>query len=137
MEVRGDSKKISRLLSMKGEERVMVDDDLVTCIRQTIESLNSTGGSCIRLAFLETVRREIENGEWFNYQLLLEFPKAEDHIKYLSHEFLEIGHILQKLENNIPENIMKEIDSIGIDEVDTSRPNSYYLLLYILRNGKD
>lgn len=137
MEVREDSKKISRLLSMRGEERVMVDDDLVACIRQTVETINQSGGSCIKLAFLETIRREIENGEWFNYQLLFEFPKAEDHIKYLSHEFLEIGHLLQKLESNIPENIMKDIDSIGVDEFDTSRPNSYYLLLYVLRNGKD
>jgi hypothetical protein len=32
---------------------------------------------------------------------------------------------------------MEEIDSIGVDEFDASQPDSYYLLLYILKNGRD
>ena len=115
MEVRGDSKKITRLLRMRGSERITVDDELVASIRKTIEDINASGGSCIKLAFLETIRRDLtEGGEWFNYQILLSFPKAEEHIKYLGHEFLEIGHILQKLENNIPENIMT-FDEVKIE----------------------
>ena len=138
MEVRGDSKKITRLLGMRGSERITVNDELVASIRKTIEDINASGGSCIKLAFLETIRRDLtEGGEWFSYQILLSFPKAEEHIKYLGHEFLEIGHILQRLENNIPENIMEEIDSIGVDEFDASQPDSYCLLLYIIKNGRD
>ena len=129
MEVRVDSNKIAKILKLRGEERLEVVDDVTAGIHATIEKM--VGNSCVQLAFLKTVQKD----SWVEYSLLLEFPKAEEHIKYLGYEFKELGKFLETLEKTIDYDSAK-IDSIGIDGVETGLPGSYYILLYMLRDGK-
>lgn len=129
MEVRVDSKKISGLLRLKGEERLMVRDEVTAGIHATISKIS--GKLPIRLAFLNSVKRET----WVEYGLLLEIPKAEEHIKYLSYEFEEIGKFLKILEDTLDYENTK-IDSVGIEEVETGLPNYYYILIYMLKDGE-
>ena len=129
MEVRVDSNKIAGLLRLKGEERLMVRDDVTAGIHATIAKLKDN--SCIRLAFLNSLQRD----SWVEYSLLLEFPKIDEHIKYLGYEFEELGKFLKELENTLDYD-KSGINSIGIDEVETGLPGSYYILLYMLKDDK-
>lgn len=129
MEVRVDSNKIQRLLKMRGEERLRVKDDITAGIHSVITNLQ--GKSCVRLAFLESIKRE----SWVEYSLLLEIPKCDDHVKYLSEEFKQLGDFLKELETVLDYN-NSGINSLGIDQVETGLPDSYYILLYILRDDK-
>ena len=129
MEVRGVSKKIQSLLNLKGEERLMVRDKVTAGIHATIAKLS--GKSCVRLAFLNSLKRD----SWVEYSLLLEFPKVDEHIKYLGYEFTELSKFLKELEETVGYE-ESGINSIGIDEVETGLPGSYYILLYMLKDDK-
>ena len=129
MEIRVDSNKISSLLKLKGEERLMIRDDVTAGIHSTISKL--TGKSCVKLAFLNSYKREA----WTEYSLLLEIPKVDEHIKYLGYEFEELGKFIKALEETLDYD-KSGINSIGIDQVETGLPGSYFILLYMLRDDK-
>lgn len=129
MEAREDSNKIVSLLKLKGYERLMVSDDITAGIHATVSKL--AGKTCIKLAFLNTQKKEA----WTEYSLLLEIPKVDEHIKYLGYEFEELGRFLKELEETIDYD-KSGINSIGIDQVETRLPNSYFILLYILRDDR-
>ena len=122
--------KISKLLSKKGTERLAVEDDITAGIHSVIGKLSGT--TCIKLAFLETLQKE----SWSEYYLLLEFPKLENHIKYLSREFYELSKFLDEFDKIVDFDKSK-VNSIGIEEVDTSQPQSYFVLLYVLREHEE
>lgn len=128
MEVQVDSRKIAKLLNKKGQERLAVVDDITAGIHSVVNKLSET--TCIKLSFLETLLKE---DSWVEYYLLLEFPKMENHVKYLGREFYELSKFLEEFDKIVDFDKSK-INSMGIEEVDTTQPQSYFVLLYVLRD---
>lgn len=121
--------KISKLLNKKGTERLSVTDDITAGIHSAIDKLN--GSTCINLIFLETIQKE----SWSEYYLLLRFPKIENHIKYLCREFRDLSTFLEEFDK-IVDFDKSRITSIGLEEIDTTQPDFYYTLLYIIRDDE-
>ena len=130
MEARENSNKISKLLHLRGEERLGVQDEVTAGIHATIAKLSGT--CCVRVAFLQTIQKE----SWSEYNILLKIPKLEEHIKYLGQEFKELGNFLDELENTIQYE-QAGISSTGIEEVDTTQPDAYYFLIYMIKDDRD
>ena len=71
-----------------------------------------------------------ETGSWREYQVLYEIDKYKDNSDYLSHVFKCLGKIINSFSH-------LDICSMGIQEVDCSYSNYYYVLIYILSDGKE
>lgn len=118
--------KIRELLSMKGKTRLCVKNDITFALM----NLDPEFTPGIRFKFLETKEQNTEAGDWYEYNLLLEIDKYKDTVEYVSYIFKGISRIIKNFSN-------LKIDSIGISEVDGSIPEYYYVLIYILSDGKD
>lgn len=119
---------IKRLLGLKGNKRLEVENSLTQKILE-YEYEDRTPG--IKLRFLETKNKKREYGEWIYYNILFEAYKYKDNPEYLSHIFSSISKIIKTWEN------YSNIDVIGIQEVDCEETDYYYILIYILSDGKD
>lgn len=122
-----EDSKICQLLSMKGNSRLEVKSDL----SDKILSLDYLKYPGINLRFLETKRKEKEAGDWDEYNILFSALKYQDTSEYLSFVIKNLGEVIKILGEEI------NLDVIGIQEIDCSQPDYYYVLLYILSNGKD
>lgn len=123
-----NNSEIKRLLSMKGTKRLEIGNNLTEYILNYNYSENTPG---ISLRFLETRKRSEELGDWDNYYVLFSALKYNDSIEYLDHIFKSISKIISDWSDKI------EIDVIGLQEVDCSEVKYYYILIYILSNGRD
>lgn len=126
METQADS-KIIQLLSLKGKTRLGIKSK----ISQKILEFDYNEVPGISLKFLETKKRKGESGEWNEFNILLEIPKLKETSDYLGYVILELSKFIKRLGLGL------NIDSIGIQEVNCDRPDYYYVLIYILSDGKD
>lgn len=120
---------ISRLLGMKGIKRLEVSNSLTDKILNFNYPEETPG---IRLKFLETRKKDFEEGDWVNYNVLLEADKYKDTPEYLKHVLSSISKIVGTWETETG-----LIDVVGLQEVDSGEAEFYYILLYILGDGKD
>ena len=123
-----NNSEIRRLLSMKGTKRLEVTSDLTDHILSYNYSETTPG---ISLRFLETKRKTEELGDWDSYYILFSALKYDDSVKYLEHIFSSISKIIGDWSDKV------SIDVVGIQEVDCSEAKYYYILIYVLSNGKD
>lgn len=118
--------KISDYLGRKGKARLEVKNS----ITRAIFNLDPEMFPGIKLRFLETRYKKEVSGSWVEYNVLLEIRKYQDTSEYLSFILKNLGKLLKSIDNI-------GIDSIGIQEVECGLPDYYYLLIYILSDGKD
>lgn len=118
--------KIGELLKLKGKVRLSVKNELTLALM----NLDPEFAPGVRFKFLEVKKKDEEMGSWIEYNLLLEIDKYQDSVEYLSYMFKNLGKVIKSYSN-------LEIESIGLSEVECSLPNYYYVLIYILSNGKD
>lgn len=120
---------IARLLKMKGIKRLEISNSLTDKILGYNYSEETPG---IRLKFLETRKNDEECGEWVNYNVLIEADKYKDTPEYLKHVLSSVSKIVGTWEDET-----KLIDVVGIQEIDSGESDYYYILLYILGDGRD
>jgi hypothetical protein len=65
---------------------------------------------------------------WKEYNVLLEFKKIADKPDYLHEVFRGLADFMGYLKEYIDNNT-----TIGIQEIETARPESYYILIYIIK----
>lgn len=128
MEVLEYNNNIERLLKLKGNKRLEVENSLTRKILEFDYEEKTPG---VRLRFLETRKKDKEYGEWYNYNILFEAVKYKDNPEYLSHVFSSISKIVKSWEGQT------NIDVVGIQEVDCEEAEYYYILIYILSDGKE
>lgn len=116
---------ISGLLSMLGDRRLEVSDD----ITKSILSIDPEQHPGIKVKFIESKKIKGEKSDWVEYNVLFEIVKYKDTPEYLSYAFKELGKIIKSLSH-------QKITSIGVNEVDCGYSDFYYVLIYILSDGK-
>lgn len=126
METRVDS-KIRKILEPNSDGTVPGYED--NNITRTILYLDPETVPGIRVKTLEQVRRLEDSGSWDEYYILYEIDKYSDTPNYISHIFKCLGKAMNSLSS-------LEIDSIGIEEVACDYSDYYYVLIYILSDGK-
>ena len=120
MDIRALSKGnvgISQYLSMRGNKRLWFKDDLTL-------ALNDYTSRVLIVRFLES--RDYEG--WREYNVLLEFKKIADKPDYLREVFKGLADFMGYLKEYTDNNT-----TIGIQEIETARPESYYILIYIIK----
>ncbi len=125
METRVGS-KIEELLKLKGKARLSIKNELTLALM----NLDPEFAPGVRFKFLEVNKKDEEMGSWVEYNLLLEIDKYQDSAEYLSFMFKNLGKLINSYSH-------LSIEAIGISEFDCSRPCYYYVLVYILSDGKD
>lgn len=119
---------IKRLLGLKGNTRLEIQNQLTQRILE-YDYTDKTPG--IGLRFLETKKRNREAGEWIYYNILFEARKYQDTPEYLSHILGSLSKVVKIWGD------YSNIDVVGIQEVDCEEADYYYILIYILSDGKD
>ncbi len=126
--------KIDKLLeeyeNLVKEGRVLgysVDDKVAKCIL----SFDTEKVPGVKMKTFNKIIRSNTEGEWTEYQVLYEINKYLDTPEYLSHVFNCLGKIIKSFSH------LSEINSIGIQEFDGSHSGYYYILVYILSDGKE
>lgn len=120
MDIQASSKGnigISQYLSMRGNKRLWFKDDLTL-------ALNDYTSRVLIVRFLES--RDYEG--WKEYNVLLEFKKIADKPDYLREVFRGLADFMKYLKEYIDNNT-----TIGVQEIETARPESYYILIYIIK----
>ena len=120
MDIQASSKGnvgISQYLSMRGNKRLWFKDDLTL-------ALNDYTSRILIVRFLES--RDYEG--WKEYNVLLEFKKIADKPDYLREVFRGLADFMGYLKEYIDNNT-----TIGVQEIETARPESYYILIYIIK----
>ena len=120
-----DCREIQRILKLRGDRRLAVEND----ITERILSINEKDG-LVRLKFLESRKRELSGGSWEEYFVLYRVKKWVDTANYLEYIFKCLSTVMSELKD-------LTFDSIGLQEVDCSQAEDYYVLIYILSNGKE
>ncbi len=119
-------REIQRILRLRGDRRLEVEN----IVTEKILSLSEADTPGLRLKFLESrERRALEGGTWTEYFVLYKMKKWVETAKYLEYVFSCLSKLMGEL-RGLP------IDSIGLQEVDCSEPESYYVLIYILSDGQ-
>lgn len=133
METQGDSKikyllnKVSEMMLDGRDEGYEYDDK----IAKHIWSLDTEKVPGVRVKTLDIeVHYNKETGNWRGYQVLYEIDKYKDMPDYLSHVFKCLGKIIYSFSH-------LDISSMGIQEVDCSYSDYYYILIYILSDGRE
>ena len=121
-----EGSRIRELLRMKGGARLCVKNDITLALTR-IDPEVAPG---VRFKFLETKKRDEDEGSWIEYNLLLEVDKYLDTVDYISYVFKSIGKILGGFKQ-------LDFDSVGIGGIETGLPEFYYVLIYFLSDGKD
>ena len=114
------------MLRLRGDRRLMVENEITDTILGQSES--DTPG--LRLKFLESRKRSLGEGDWTEYFVLYKMKKWVETAGYLEYVFSCLSKLVGKLKG-LP------YDSIGLQEVDCSEPGSYYVLIYILSDGRN
>ena len=118
-------REIQRILRLRGDRRLEVENT----VTEKILSLSEARTPGLRLKFLESRSRSLEGGAWTEYFVLYKMKKWEETARYMEYMFHSLSILMGEL-HDLP------IDSIGIQEVDCSEPESYYVLIYILSDGQ-
>ena len=127
MEIRENSSDIKRLLGMKGEQRLGVNDEIVEKILEIKEKHSIPG---VTLRFLESKYHETEQGgDWSEYKILYKVSRLENSVRYAEFMFSGLTKLMSEFKD------ISNISTFGVDEVLTEEP-SYYVLFYILKDGK-
>lgn len=121
-----DCREIQRILNLRGDRRLAVENE----ITERILSLSEEQTPGLRLKFLESRKRGLDGGTWEEYFVLYKMKKWSDTVDYLEYVFKCLATMSSNLKN-------LNIDSIGLQEVDCSEAESYYILIYILSNGQE
>ena len=111
---------------MRGDRRLAVENEITDTI--LAHSEKDTPG--LRLKFLESRKRGLDNGTWVEYFALYKMKKWTDSADYLEYIFSSLAKMMSALKK-------LKVDSIGLQEVDCSEAESYYILIYILSDGKE
>lgn len=119
-------REIQRILKLRGDRRLAVENKITETILSHDEEL--TPG--LQLRFLESRRRGLECGSWIEYFALYKMKKWVDTADYLEYIFNCLGKLAGTLKN-------LNVDSIGLQEVDCSETGNYYILIYILSDGRE
>lgn len=118
-------REIQRLLRLRGDRRLEVENS----VTEKLLSLTEEATPGLRLKFLESRKRDLEGGTWIEYFALYKMKKWVETVQYLEYIFGCLSKLMGEL-HDLP------IDSIGLQEVDCSEPESYYVLIYILSDGQ-
>jgi len=118
--------EIQRMLKLRGDRRLAVENK----ITETILGQSEKDTPGLRLKFLESRKRGLDDGSWIEYFALYKMKKLEDTADYLEYVFKSLANLVATLKD-------LEVDSIGLQEVDCSESGSYYILIYILSNGQE
>lgn len=123
--------EIDRLRRMKGEKRLWFSSEFSTWLLSVdYEQFPGLGHE-----FLEARRKKSQDPEeecgWEEYKLLLRGNKFSSSTDYHSWLFKTIGKFLATIPTE-----RYRIQSMGIEEIDCSEPDSYYILLYFICNGE-
>lgn len=118
-------REIQRILRLRGDKRLGVEN----AITEKILSLSEKETPGLRLKFLESREMSLEGGTWIEYFALYKMKKWVETVKYLEYVFSCLSKLMGELKD-LP------VDSIGLQEVDCSEPESYYVLIYILSDGQ-
>ena len=110
--------EISRLLRMKGQKRLEVNDDLAERI------LRYKYKPDLELIFLET---RLKEGKWPEYYVLLGCKKTD-------HSWDDAVLLLDSVSRWMDD--FQDQEEIGIQEVDTTRDGYNYMLIYIIGNDE-
>lgn len=121
-----DCREIQRILRLKGDRRLAVENE----ITETILSHEEKDTPGLRLKFLESRKRGLDSGTWVEYFALYKMKKWTDTADYLEYIFSNLAKMVSALKK-------LDVDSIGLQEVDCSEADGYYILIYILSNGKE
>ena len=119
-------REIQRILRLRGDRRLGVEND----ITERLLSLTEEATPGLRLKFLESRKRDLEGGTWIEYFALYKMKKWVETVRYLEYVFECLSKLMSEL-HDLP------VDSIGLQEVDCSEPESYYVLIYILSDGQN
>ena len=111
---------------MRGDRRLAVENE----ITETILSQDEKDTPGLRLKFLESRKRGLDGGTWIEYFALYKMKKWVETADYLEYTFTSLAKLMSTLKK-------LDVDSIGLQEVDCSESDSYYVLIYILSNGKE
>lgn len=117
---------IERLLKMKGKRRLGVKGEIADAI-QSIPWDKFPGAD---LKFIESQAIETEHGQWEEFSLLIEIKKVIENPQWLRHIFNVLDIIGQSL-------VSLNVDRMGIQQVECGLPNYYYVLIYIINNGRE
>ena len=126
METRVDS-KIKKMLEPNSDGTVPGYED--NDITRAILHLDPENVPGVRVKTLSQLKRISDGGSWEEYLVLYEIDKYLDTSDYLSHVFKCLGKVMSSLSR-------LKIDSIGIEEVACDYSDYYYVLIYILSDGK-
>lgn len=121
-----DCREIQRILRLRGDRRLAVENE----ITETILSQDEKDTPGLRLKFLESRKRGLDGGTWIEYFALYKMKKWVETADYLEYTFTSLAKLMSTLKK-------LDVDSIGLQEVDCSESDSYYVLIYILSNGKE
>ena len=121
-----DCREIQRILRLRGDRRLAVENE----ITETILSQDEKDTPGLRLKFLESRKRGLDGGTWIEYFALYKMKKWTDTADYLEYVFSSLSKVVSSLKK-------LNVDSIGLQEVDCSEAESYYVLIYILSDGRE
>ena len=114
------------MLKLRGDRRLAFENE----ITERILSLSEQDTPGLRLKFLESRKRGLSEGTWEEYFVLYKMKKWTDTAAYLEYVFMCLSKLLSNFKD-------LSIDSIGLQEVDCIESGSYYILIYILNNGRE
>ena len=114
------------MLKLRGDRRLAVENE----ITEAILSQNEEDTPGLRLKFLESRKRGLDGGSWVEYFALYKMKKWVETADYLEYVFTSMAKVISTLKN-------LNVDAIGLQEVDCSEAGSYYILIYILSDGKE
>ena len=117
---------IERLLRMKGKRRLGVKG----VVADTIQSIPWDKFPGADLKFIESRAVDTEYGQWEEFNLLIEIKKVIESPRWLSHVFNILDVIGQSLKD-------LNVDRMGIQQVECGLPGYYYVLIYIIDNGRE
>jgi hypothetical protein len=119
------SHNISRLLSMKGRKRLQVKDDFTEFLLEYDynKGLRGTGD----LVFLQSRDVKGDLDHWTEYDILIGIKKIEECPRYLSFVMFQLYEFLC---DDLSGHGLK---GFGIQEVECSLDDYYYILFYAIR----
>lgn len=115
--------KIEKYLLMKGNKRLQVNDDIVELTYNAIRDIPS-----IKLEFIETRKYN----SWNEYNMLFKFPKGYNNFYELSIMLRDVQKLISCFVNYYSKDYIK----VGLQEVDFSK-DDYYFLFYVIKEIGD
>lgn len=124
-----ENSKIFKYLLNSNTTNLEISDELTNRILE-FDYINKYPG--ISLKYLESKKRDEELGTWNEYNILFSILKYKDTSDYLGYSLGKLGDLIKDIgKDDI------SIDVIGVQEMECSEPDCYYILLYILSDGKE